>query len=298
MPDECYTFTPQEQIMSASEIEAIAREFVLLGVNKIRLTGGEPLVRKDFADVLSRLAKLNVEILLTTNGLLLHQHIEAIKNAKVSTINVSLDSLKPDSFFQITKRNAFEQVWSNILLLLENGIRVKINVVAVKEVITQEFLDFIELTRTKPLHVRFIEFMPFSGNNWSSQDVVTAGQLLDLASQHYSIIKLLDEPHATARKYKVVDYQGTFAFITTMSNQFCGECNRVRLTADGKLKNCLFSKEEADILTALRNGQPIAPLITATIQRKYAALGGQFQQNYQTIQPQVIINRSMVGIGG
>lgn len=298
MPEECYTFTPSERLMNAAEIEAIAREFVSLGINKLRLTGGEPLLRKDFADILTRLSKLNIELLITTNGLLLNQYIDTIKAAKVSTINVSLDSLNPETFFQITKRNAFKQVWDNIMLLLQEGIRVKINVVAIKEFITKEIFDFLELTKNLPLHIRFIEFMPFAGNNWTSDNVVTAAQLLKLVSEKHNIVKLIDEPHATARKYKVVGYEGTFAFITTMTNQFCGDCNRVRLTADGKLKNCLFSKEETDLLTPFRKNEPIVPLIVETVKRKYPALGGQFQPDYQTIQPQVLINRSMIGIGG
>lgn len=288
----------QSKLMSVAEIESIAVAFVELGITKIRLTGGEPLLRKDFDEIVYRLSKLKVELLLTTNGTLIDKHIDAILGANISTVNVSLDSLQSETFLQITQRNKFSTVWSNILLLLKNNIRVKINVVAIRGIIEKEIIDFIQLTKKFPLHIRFIEFMPFNGNGWSKEQVITAQQLLDYIHQEYDIIKLKDEPHATAKKYKVVGYKGTIAFITTMSQQFCGECNRLRITAEGKLKNCLFGKEELDLLGTLRKGGSIQPLILHSVKSKYATLGGQLQNNYKIINPATIINRKMVEIGG
>lgn len=289
---------PQQQLMTPDEIEQIAATFVRLGVHKIRLTGGEPLVRKDFAAILERLARLDVELLLSTNGALLHQYFDLLQAAGVQTINVSLDSLQPHTFFHITKRDRFITVRNNILRLLDLGFRVKINVVAIQSIVEEELLDFVELTRNLPLHVRFIEFMPFSGNGWDSQKVVTAAQLLEQIALEYDVVKLLDEPHATAKKYKVIGYEGTFAFITTMSDQFCGSCNRLRLTAEGKMKNCLFGQEELDLLSALRRGEDLEPLIRLSVQRKFAAMGGQFENGYQQTDVQTVVNRCMVGIGG
>ncbi len=298
MPEECHSFMKQDQLMNAQEIEALATIFVKRGVRKIRLTGGEPLVRKDFDKILQRLSALNVELLITTNGSLVHKHIDSLKKAGVTTVNVSLDSLKPTAFEQLTKRNVFEQVWLNILMLLENGFRVKINAVAMRDSIEHELFDFIELTRNYPLHIRFIEFMPFAGNSWSKNKVITAGEMLTAVQANYDIVKLKDEPHSTARKYKAIGHEGTFAFITTMSKQFCGECNRLRLTAEGKMKNCLFGKDELDLLSALRNGNDVEELILQSVQSKHAAMGGQFEKGYQHTEATQLVNRSMVSIGG
>lgn len=298
MPDECTNLTPSAQLMTSDEIVAIATEFVKLGVRKIRLTGGEPLVRKDFPTIINRLSELRVELLLTTNGSLLHHHIDNLKSAGVNTVNVSLDTLNPEMFFGITRRDKFELVWSNILALLDNGIRVKINVVAVRGMIEAELFDFINITKHLPLHVRFIEYMPFTGNKWNSAKVITASEMLELVSQEYDVVKLKDEPHATAQKYKVIGHEGSLAFITTMSKHFCGECNRVRLTAEGKIKNCLFGREEIDLLSAFRKGEQIAPFIQQSISRKKAIMGGQFEDGYINTDAALLVNRSMVQIGG
>ncbi len=298
MPEECHSFLKKDLLMNAQEIEALASIFVKRGVRKIRLTGGEPLIRKDFDEILHRLSKLNVELLITTNGSLIHKHIESLKNAGVSSVNVSLDSLKSKTFEQITKRNVFEQVWSNIILLMENNFRVKLNAVAIRGSIEKELFDFIELTRKHQLHVRFIEFMPFAKNSWNKNKVITASELLANVQGHYDIVKLKDEPHATARKYKAIGHEGTFSFITTMSKQFCGECNRLRLTAEGKIKNCLFGKDELDLLYALRNGDDVEELILQSVKSKHAAMGGQFEKGYQHTDVDQLVNRSMVSIGG
>ncbi|MBL7929033.1 MAG: GTP 3',8-cyclase MoaA [Bacteroidia bacterium] len=298
MPVSQHSCLQQRQLMSADEIEKIAAEFVSLGINKIRLTGGEPLVRNDFGDIAFRLAKLPVERVLTTNGSLLHRHIETLVNARFSSVNVSLDSLNPHAFASITQVNHFHRVWKNILLLLEHRIRVKINVVAINGFIQQEILRFIELTGNLPLHIRFIEFMPFKGNGWNSEKVITASELFRIVCNEYDVVKLKDEPHSTARKYKVIGYEGTFAFITTMSRQFCGECNRIRLTADGKIKNCLFGKEELDLLAALRTGMPLEPVIRQSLLLKHQTMGGQFTHGYRNTEAHKIFNRSMVNIGG
>ncbi len=289
---------PQSKLMSAQEIVQLAEIFVSLGVKKIRLTGGEPLVRKDFGQILEELARLPVELTLTTNGILIPQYLEALKKAGVRSINVSLDTLQPEKFFKLTRRDQFAQVWANILLLLQEGFRVKINAVAMQGQIEEELIDFVRLTRDLPLHVRFIEFMPFTGNHWQAKQVITATQMLEWVKKEVEVVKLEDKTHDTAKKYQVPGYAGTFAFITTMSEHFCGSCNRLRLTADGKIKNCLFGKEELDLLGALRQGQEVTPLILQSLSRKHAALGGQFSQDYSQADPGAIENRSMINIGG
>jgi len=298
MPELCPVFLKSNKLMSASEIENIAKIFVKNGISKIRLTGGEPLLRKDFDEVLKRLSLLNVELLITTNGSLIHKYIDALKNSGVTSVNVSLDTLNPNSFHEITKRNAFNQVWANILLLLKNDFKIKINTVAIKGLIEKELHEFINLTKIYPLHVRFIEFMPFSGNSWTKTKVITADEMLSISKDYFDIIKLKDEPNATAKKYKVIGHEGTFAFITTMSKQFCGDCNRLRLTAEGKMKNCLFGKYEVNILQALRNGENVEEIIFKSVKNKFASMGGQFENGYEKTEAKSIVNRTMVAIGG
>lgn len=298
MPVEEMEWMPSSKLMSKDEILKLAGTFVSLGVKKIRLTGGEPLVRKEFPEILERLSAFPVELTLTTNGVLIHKHIAALKNAGVRSVNVSLDTLNREKFLKLTRRDQFEQVWDNILLLLQEGFRVKVNAVALHGMIENEICDFIHVTEKLLLHVRFIEFMPFAGNHWQSKQVVTAAQMLDLAKEKFQVNKLEDKKHDTAKKYQVPGFAGTFAFITTMSEHFCGECNRLRLTADGKIKNCLFGKEELDLLGALRNGEAVESLIRLSVSRKHAALGGQFSPDYLQANPDSIENRSMINIGG
>ena len=298
MPVEEMEWMPQSKLMSKEEILALAQVFVGLGVKKIRLTGGEPLARKEFPWILEHLAQLGVELTLTTNGVLIHKHIEQLKAAGVRSVNVSCDTLNAEKFKKLTRRDQFDQVWENINLLLQEGFRVKVNAVALHGLIEEEICDFVQMTQNLPLHVRFIEFMPFQGNHWSSNQVVTARELLELVKAKFEVVKLEDKKHDTAKKYKVPGFEGTFAFITTMSEHFCGSCNRLRLTADGKIKNCLFGKEELDLLQALRNGEAIEPIIRQSVTRKHAALGGQFSPDYLQANPDAIQNRSMIKIGG
>lgn len=298
MPDENIQCLPNRHLMQEDEILQIARTFVDLGVKKIRLTGGEPMVRKEFSSILHSISELPVEVSLTTNAVLAHKYLSDLKAAGVRSLNVSLDTLNPETFKKITKRDQFQRVWDNILLLLNEGFRVKINAVAIEGVIEKEILDFVEITRNLPLHVRMIEFMPFEGNHWNSKKVITASQMLKWAEEEYDMVKLKDEPHATAKKYKAIGHQGTFAFITTMTEHFCGDCNRMRLTADGKMKNCLFGSEEMDLLGTLRKGEDIVPLIRQSVRRKHAVMGGQFKNSYQGADPSKLKNRSMIKIGG
>ena len=289
---------PQSKLMSKDEILTLAEIFVGLGVKKIRLTGGEPLVRKEFPEILDRLSAFPVELTLTTNGVLIHKHIDALKKAGVRSVNVSLDTLNREKFLKLTRRDQFDLVWENIQLLLQVGFRVKVNAVALHGMIEDEICEFIQVTEKLPLHVRFIEFMPFAGNHWQSKEVVTAAKMLEIAREKFEVSKLEDKKHDTAKKYQVTGFAGTFAFITTMSAHFCGDCNRIRLTADGKIKNCLFGKEELDLLGALGKGEDVGWLIRLSISRKHQALGGQFTADYQKADPDKIDNRSMISIGG
>jgi GTP 3',8-cyclase len=298
MPEEEYTFTPASQLMQVNEIKKLAEIFVKEGVNKIRLTGGEPLVRKDAAEIILSLSELPVNLAITTNGTRLHEFLDVLKRAKISSINISLDTLQEDRFKLITRRDHFKTVTNNIRLMIDNGFHVKVNVVVMKGLNDGEINDFVEWTKDQPIHIKFIEFMPFEGNRWTSNKVFTLQEILDVIAEKYLFIKLNPELHDTAKKFMVPGHAGTFAVISTMSENFCGDCNRMRLTADGKLKNCLFSRSETDLLGALRSGQPIEPLIHNNIMRKAKELGGQFSNDFEHIDTSEISNRSMITIGG
>lgn len=284
--------------MKSDEIDAIAREFVKMGVNKIRITGGEPLVRKDAKEILLGLSRYPVELTLTTNGSGVNDFIPVFKEAGIRSVNVSLDTLNKKKFLEITRRNDFDKVFRNIQILIDDGFHVKVNAVIMRGVNDTEIPDFIEWTKTQPVHVRFIEFMPFAGNQWNTEKVFSYPEMLYVISDKYDFIRMKDEVNATAKKFKPYNHEGTFAVISTMSEPFCSNCNRMRLTADGKMKNCLFSKGEADILTALRNGEDIIPIIKQCLAVKAEALGGQFEGDYHKIDTSKISNRSMIKIGG
>lgn len=297
MPENAH-FMPSSHLMNATEIETLATLFVKLGVNKIRLTGGEPLVRKDTDQIIQSLSKLPIELTLTTNGQLIDQYIDIIKEAEIKSLNVSLDTLNPQRFIELTKRNTFSNVWNNIMLLIDSGLHVKLNVVLIKGINDDEVLDFVRLTESRPLHVRFIEFMPFDGNAWQSDKVVPYQELVTRIESEFSIMKLHDHANETTKKYKVYGSEGTFAFISTMSEPFCSGCNRLRLTADGKMKNCLFSQSETDLLTALRSNQDVEELIRNNILEKKKETGGQLLRKFEDIETEKLNNRSMLTIGG
>ena len=298
MPADYNTFTPPAQLMQLKEIESIARTFVHLGITKIRLTGGEPLVRKDAGDIISMLSAMPVELTISTNGIRLHEFLPQLQMANIKSVNISLDTLQEDKFLFITKQNKFKDVLQNIILMTQHNIHVKINVVVMSSVNDHEINDFIEWTKHLLVHVRFIEFMPFSGNSWDNKKVIGWQQILQTIESKYSFIKLKDDLHDTAKKYMVPGHAGTFAVISTITAPFCSSCNRLRLTADGKMKNCLFSTSETDLLSALRNGENLIPLIQQSVLSKAAERGGQFNENIELIDAAGMQNRTMIAIGG
>ncbi|MBK6362454.1 MAG: GTP 3',8-cyclase MoaA [Saprospiraceae bacterium] len=298
MPEEKIQCLPNHKLMSSGEIIEIADVFVKLGINKIRLTGGEPLLRKDFGEIFEGLSSLPVKMTITTNAFWLNRYIDLFKKTGLKSLNISIDSLDREKFFSITKRDHFETVWSNILLMIEHGFDVKLNIVLMKNVNDDEINNFILLTKDLPVHVRFIEFMPFDKNKWDRNKVISFTDVFDNIYRDFDIIKLHDEKHDTSKKFKVTGHQGTFAFITTMSQPFCVDCNRLRLTADGKIKNCLFGKDELDLLLAFREGQDIKNIITESVASKHFKMGGQFESGYLETSADDVINRSMIKIGG
>ena len=301
MPAEGIALTPKKELMTADEVFAIAQKFVNNGVNKIRLTGGEPLLRKDFPEVIEKLSQLEAEISITTNGILIDRHIEVLKQFKVKKINLSLDTLVPAKFNSITLRNQFEKVIDNLHLLLNNDFKVKVNVVLIKGFNDNEIIDFINLTEFLPISIRFIEFMPFAGNEWDRSKMVSQTEILSQLLAHFSetkLEKLEDEKNFTAKEFKIKDYLGSFGIISSITNPFCDGCNRIRLTANGKIKNCLFSNLETDVLTPFRNGEAIENVIASAIKNKKKVRAG--MTTLEDVDNPILNqdNRSMIAIGG
>ena len=298
MPEEEYDFTPASRLMQPAEVLALAKIFVEQGVKKIRLTGGEPLVRKDAAEIISALGKLPVELVITTNGTRIAEMLPVLIEAGIKTVNISLDTLQPEKFFMITRRDVFHQVRSNIELLLQHKIAVKINMVVMKGLNDGEIKDFINWTKHNPIQIRFIEFMPFTGNKWTSNKMFSLQEILDVVEKSFVVLPVESSPNDTAKHFMIPGHEGSFAIISTMTAPFCSTCNRMRLTADGKLKNCLFSDGETDLLHALRNKEDVLPLIMSSIWSKKKELGGQLVANFENLDTDAIKNRSMITIGG
>jgi cyclic pyranopterin phosphate synthase len=301
MPEEGVKLSHKSHLMTYEEIYAIAKTFVKYGVTKIRLTGGEPLIRKDIPVILEKLATLPVELSITSNAVIIDKFIDVLKANGVKKINVSLDSLDATKFKHITRRHEFQKVYDNILLLVKEGFTVKVNAVLMKGFNDNEIIDFINFTKDLPISVRFIEFMPFDGNKWDMSKMVSYAEVMqyvDNAFDKNDIVRLKDAANDTSKNYKIKDYKGAFAIISSVTNPFCDSCNRLRLTANGQLKNCLFSSTESDVLTTLRAGNPIEPIIKKAVQAKFKVRGG--MDTLEKLQEPKLHtnNRSMITIGG
>lgn len=299
MPQEDMQFMPSKWLMQADEISYLAGLFVEMGVEKIRLTGGEPLIRKDAGEIISDLGKLPASLTLTTNAVYIDQFIPELKAAGVTSLNVSLDTLQEERFRSITKRDHFGKTLDHIRLLLNEGFVVKVNMVVMRGTNDDEVNDFVRMTLAEPnLHVRFIEFMPFKGNQWDMSKIVSYADLLGSISQEFEFLPVAGELHDTARRFQVNGGAGTFGIIGTVTHPFCEGCNRIRLTADGKLKNCLFDTSEVDLLTPLRKGDDVRPLIYAHFHKKHFAHGGHASFSEQQAKSEYEQNREMIAIGG
>ncbi len=255
MPEEGIELMEKPSIMTLEEIIAISKTYVDLGVDTIRLTGGEPLVRKNFEYLVRELSKLNITLKLTTNGILLDKYYDLFEEIGLKKINVSLDSLDKAKNAFITKRDYYDRIMQNIQDGIYRGFQIKLNVVLIKGVNEKEIKDFIALTKDKNVVVKFIEFMPFKGNKWDWSKGVSEEEILNEAQRAFGKVDTLENPkHSTSNNYQVEGHKGTFGIISTITNPFCSDCNRIRLTADGKMKNCLFANSETDMVhTAMVN---------------------------------------------
>lgn len=304
MPED-QQFLKRNELMTREEIHTLAKLFVeKYGITKIRLTGGEPLMRPDVVEIVRDMTALPVKLGLSTNAMRLHLFVDDLIAAGLKSVNISLDTFEAERFRALSRREGHDRVVANIEQALDKGLHVKLNMVVMRGVNDDELLRFVELTRDRNVHVRFIEFMPFAGNKWGRERVFTYAEMLKHISSIHTIEKLDDEPHSTAKSYRVVErdrsWQGTFAVISTVTEPFCGSCDRLRLTAEGKMRNCLFAREETDLLTALRKGEDVSALIEANVLAKHKMLGGlpQFDPDRQEEVLHELSARPMVSIGG
>ncbi|XP_050643575.1 molybdenum cofactor biosynthesis protein 1 isoform X2 [Macaca thibetana thibetana] len=275
MPEEGVPLTPKANLLTTEEILTLARLFVKEGIDKIRLTGGEPLIRPDVVDIVAQLQRLEGlrTIGVTTNGINLTRLLPQLQKAGLSAINISLDTLVPAKFEFIVRRKGFHKVMEGIHKAIELGYNpVKVNCVVMRGLNEDELLDFAALTEGLPLDVRFIEYMPFDGNKWNFKKMVSYKEMLDTIRQQWpELEKLPEEESSTAKAFKIPGFQGQISFITSMSEHFCGTCNRLRITADGNLKVCLFGNSEVSLRDHLRAGaseQELLRIIGAAVGRK------------------------------
>lgn len=284
MPPEGVPLQPEANLLQRDEILQLAQLFGRHGVDKIRLTGGEPLLRKDLVPIVSDLSNIPgiQQIGMTTNGLTLKRHLEPLIEAGLTHVNISLDTLKEDKFTELTRRPGLSKVLKAIeaSAIAFPANRVKINCVVMRNTNEDELVDFCRLTRDLPVDVRFIEWMPFFDNGWSQDEgLVPYQEMLDIVNDsELTLHRAVDGPNDTTKWWKLDNGIGRIGFITSMSNHFCGTCNRLRLTSDGKIKVCLFGASELSLRDAIRDAtvtdQDVEKLIHYAVQRKDFSLGG------------------------
>jgi GTP 3',8-cyclase len=265
MPADGLPWLERAAILSFEEIERVVRLMAGMGVTDVRLTGGEPLVRRDFPQLVGMLAAVDgvEDLSLTTNGYLLERDADALVAAGVRRVNVSIDSLQRDRFFHMTRRDSLPQVLRGLEAIARHPeVRpVKVNAVAMRGFTEPEALPFADFARSTAFQVRFIEFMPLDADHaWTADSVLTGDELRQIIHAVYPLEERPREPHATARVYRFLDGRGEIAFVNPVSEPFCADCDRVRLTADGKLRTCLFSLHETDLRDPLRRGASDAEL--------------------------------------
>lgn len=304
MPEEGIEYMPRQELMSYEEMERTVRLFASLGIDKLRITGGEPFLRKGMMGFLGRLRQTDglKKLNITTNGTLTAGRIPELKRIGISSVNLSLDSLDPQRFFDITRRDSFATVMQTFEELLEIGIRTKINAVVMAGRNIEDIVPMAGLGKEHPVDVRFIEEMPFNGTPGRGADI--SGKLwgfpkiLDYLKTHFpGIEKIKDEPHSTSFNYQIPGFRGTVGIIAAYSRLFCGSCNRIRLTPQGLLKTCLYDDGVFNIRDLMRAGASDKQLAGAL----KAALGNRAKDGFEAEQRRnfgLPVTESMATIGG
>jgi GTP 3',8-cyclase len=263
MPAEGLPWLERDAVLSFEEIQRVVALLAQMGIRSVRLTGGEPLVRRDFPRLAAMLSPLVEDLSVTTNGYLLERDAAALVNAGINRFNVSVDSLQRDRFFAMTRRDALPQVLRGLEALAAHpeAHPIKLNAVALRGFTEQEVIPFARFAREHPYEVRFIEFMPLDGDrSWTRDQVLPGDEVRAAIHAVFPLEAEPREPSATARTYRFADGAGRIGFINPVSDPFCGDCDRIRLTADGKLRTCLFSLNETDLREPLRAGASDAQL--------------------------------------
>lgn len=299
MPAEGVDIAPRSELLTFEEFERVVRVAVGMGVRQVRLTGGEPLVRRELPKLVGMLAAIDglEDLALTTNAVLLDRHAEALRDAGLQRVNISLDALDPTAFERVTRRDDYDRVVAGIAAAQRVGFDpIKINVVSLRGVTEDQVVPFGRFARDTGLEVRFIEYMPLdAGNAWERGKVLFAAHVRQALAESLPPLRPVGEPTGSpATEYEFADGRGRIGFIPTVSQPFCDRCDRFRLTADGKLRNCLFSLEEADLRAPLRAGADDATL-AAVMRRAIRAKGSGHRINTDRfVQPE----RTMSAIGG
>jgi cyclic pyranopterin phosphate synthase len=254
------THAERDEILSYEELAELVRVFVEMGVDNVRLTGGEPLLRDELHRLVAMLDEIPGldELTLTTNGYYLAEKIDDLNSAGLDRINFSLDTLRKDRFQEISRRKGFDRIMTGLNALLETpSLRpFKINTVAIKGFNDDELFDFTDWAIEHESHVRFIEFMPLEkGYNWDQEKVILADELRERVEKDYELEAVDEDPHAPSTTFRISGTDGYLGFIPSVSNPFCDTCDRIRITADGQVKNCLFSYDEDDLRESLRSNE-------------------------------------------
>jgi cyclic pyranopterin phosphate synthase len=297
MPPQGIDWTPRAEILTADEIVRLGTIFVGMGITKIRLTGGEPLSRRDVGQIAERLGALPglKTLAMTTNGISLAKRAEALRAMGLNALTISLDTLRRDRFKEIAKRDQFDAVMAGIEAALDAGFApLKINVVVMRGVNDDEILDFVDWAKDRPINVRFIEYMPFPDNKWSTGGLMPYAEMRALIAREYEMIPLVGERTAVGKDFRLAGHSGTVSFVTSMTESFCGGCNRLRVTADGNIKSCLFHPAEQSLRDAMRAGgsnEDVERLIMNAVDGKQAAHPP--MEELMTMK-----NRTMIEIGG
>ena len=276
MPEEGVPLSPPSHLLTTPEIVYLSALFVSQGVTKIRLTGGEPTIRRDILPLMRSIGNLRPkglrELCLTTNGIALYRKLDSMAEAGLTGVNLSLDTLDPFQFQIMTRRKGFDAVMKSIDRILEMnkhgaGIKLKINCVVMRGINERDIIPFVEMGREKDVEVRFIEYMPFDGNKWSKGKMLSYREMLDMIRAKYPALeKVPDHENNTSKTYQVSGFAGRLGFITSMTHNFCGSCNRLRITSDGNLKVCLFGNAEVSLRDLMRRGNGGQPIDEAAIE--------------------------------
>jgi len=297
MPEKGVDLTPKQHLLTTPEITRLASIFISVGVDKIRLTGGEPTIRKDINDVVEQIGNLPglKSLAITTNGIVLSRHLEHFKKNNLDTLNISLDTLRPERFVLFTRRQGYNQVMKSIDYSLELGYKPKINCVVMNGKNDDELLDFVRFTENREVNVRFIEYMPFDDNKWSANKLVPYRQIIkNIEAEFGPIVRKDDHFTEVAKNFTIDGFKGSVSFITSMTDSFCSGCNRTRIMADGNYKVCLFGNTEVSLRDYLRQGatdQEMVEVISSAIKNKKKAHAGMDILH-------TLPNRPMIKIGG